>query len=653
MKLRRILIRNWGPLNLLDLKLSSGLTVIYGKNEMGKTSIMEAVLLSLAGSPKEIFPYLRKDERFTGACSIEIDLPNGRVVRREYPSKRKASDKVERIRLLFSWPGEAYQPGLAKDLVTGLLLPQEILSWNPIKGLGIDGIREGRLVGFQRGKYREYTRLKEELKAIQREEDRFYSLSLTEVLKLEDRIRDLDKRLSEVLLAKKIRARFLYQRLDEIEKALSALPEDKIQRVLAVRETVERFVALRQGLEDRLKGMISQQEFLWWKSLLSQRKTDFKVVGGILLIGIGIGLLVLSFLSGWLRWIGLLMVAGVIMFFLQWVSEKMVLRRVHRLTGKSFLSWGQLEDFIRELEKEREQAKAIEVQISELRSEEERERAKLMRWIGEGDVDVFLREYQEKRKFLERQRKELLEELSRLGVKREEAMDVLLSDDVEYSEKEEMTLRAEIERLRQELERRRAENEGFLSSLAVRFGLSGWTIKELFVALKKEKQGLEEELKNMVIEFVGAIAWTRVLDNLRVDQHKEVSRVLNEERFGDYLRLFSGGRFCPRKIEVQEEDVLFWMQDGTEYAFSLLSAGVRHQVLFAFKSALLEKIYPEGRFIILDDTFLFSDRDRLKDGLSNLRRLVEKNWQIIYLTSDDRTRDILARFGADVICLEE
>ncbi len=649
MKLRRILIRNWGPIDILDLTFPSNLGIIYGKNEKGKTSIMEAVLLSLSGSPEQVFTYLRKGEEFVGNCSLELSLSDGRIVRREYPSKRKRVNKVERVRLLFSWPGEAYQGNLAKDMLTGLILPQEILVWNPIKGLGVDDIRDGRLIGFQRGKFKEYLRLKKELDALQREEERFYALSLSDVVELEDKVNRIEKDLSVLLLAKKALARELYRELDEVENELRALPEEKVQKILAIKQAMEKLKSLRLGLEDRLKLMVSQEDLLWWQSLLEQRGRLDGWKGKIALIGAGI-LLILSVLAPWwwLRVIG--SVSVLILGFFVWriINVKKGLRIAEEQAGRKFVSWDQVEDFVSRLEKERAQAVAIETQISDLRAEEEKEKMRLVSLVGSEEADDFLQNHQIKKQRLERRRKELLERLSSLGIRREDTEDGVVGN---YDERQERMLREELESAKRELDKRRAENEGFLSSMAIRFGLTDWTVKELFVGLKREKQELENRIKELAIEFVSAVAWRRVLSELKGQQYQKVTETLNEARFKDYLSLFSGGRFVPERIKALEEDIIFRMPEGKEYRFSLLSAGARHQVLFAVKSALLERIYPETRFIILDDAFIFSDTERLNEALLALSRLSKVGWQVIYLTIDERARDILAELGAEVICL--
>ncbi len=648
MKLKRIVLRSWGPIDLLELEFPASFGVIYGRNERGKTSIMEAVLLSLANSPEEVFSYLRKHEDFVGTSSLELILPDGRVVRRSYPSKRRGTDKVDRIRLMFFWPGEAYQKGLVQDMLTGLILPQEILSWNPLKGLGVEDVREGRIAGAQRGRFREYTQLKRELERVKREEEKFYSLSLLDLLELEDRAKEITVELERLALAKRGLAGRLYQELDEVERELSSLPEEAVRSAVAIKEALDRLTALRKGLEERLKGVISQEEIAWWRSLLSQLRESEGNRYKFLLVGAGVGL-ILAFILPW--WWARLMVGALslvaLFFALRFRRDEEVLSLARERSGREFVNRTQLEEFVKELEKEVERARTIEAQISELRGEEEKEKIRLRSLIGDEGLEEFLRRYQEKKRSLEGRRRELLEALSRLGVKKEEAG----GEKGDYDEERERKLQEELERVRMELERRRVEVEGFLSSLAVRYGLSDWTVKEVFVSLKREKRELEARIKELAVEFVSAVAWNRVLSDLRRRQYEEVSEVLNQERFKEYLDIFSSGKLLPEKIKVSEEDVFFFMPTGQEYRFSMLSAGARHQVLFAFKSALLERIYPEGRFVLLDDAFLFSDDDRLKENLRALLRLTEMGWQVIYLTSDGQTRDYLKELGAEEICL--
>jgi uncharacterized protein YhaN len=66
----------------------------------------------------------------------------------------------------------------------------------------------------------------------------------------------------------------------------------------------------------------------------------------------------------------------------------------------------------------------------------------------------------------------------------------------------------------------------------------------------------------------------------------------------------------------------------------------------------LTKVYSRGAFMILDDAFIFADWQRRERLARLLKDFVEKGNQVIYLTSDDHTRDLLAGYGARVTVLK-
>jgi uncharacterized protein YhaN len=106
-----------------------------------------------------------------------------------------------------------------------------------------------------------------------------------------------------------------------------------------------------------------------------------------------------------------------------------------------------------------------------------------------------------------------------------------------------------------------------------------------------------------------------------------------------------------QKVLVENENFIVEDRSGARYALDDLSSGTKDQLLLCFRMAALRKVYPKGTFMILDDAFIFADWQRRERLARLVRDFVERGNQVLYLTSDDHTRDLFAEYGAKVVSL--
>lgn len=93
-----------------------------------------------------------------------------------------------------------------------------------------------------------------------------------------------------------------------------------------------------------------------------------------------------------------------------------------------------------------------------------------------------------------------------------------------------------------------------------------------------------------------------------------------------------------RQVKLDENlDIMVVNRDGLELAASTLSQGTYDQLYLALRLSLAEDLIgDQAGFFLLDDAYLCADSSRLERMFELLIELVEKGWQIVYFTMDDR-----------------
>lgn len=164
--------------------------------------------------------------------------------------------------------------------------------------------------------------------------------------------------------------------------------------------------------------------------------------------------------------------------------------------------------------------------------------------------------------------------------------------------------------------------------------------KEKEVALGNLMEQIEEledapgeEVLRLQIQAV-ELAESRILElskdvyqELSVKLNVEASRILEEITGGKYTRLF-----IDEKLQMW-----VWSQDR-KVDLRRLSRGTVEQIYFALRMAATDLLYEEEYPIILDDTFVYYDDDRLRN---TLKWLQNQKKQVILFTCQKREGEIL------------
>ena len=164
-----------------------------------------------------------------------------------------------------------------------------------------------------------------------------------------------------------------------------------------------------------------------------------------------------------------------------------------------------------------------------------------------------------------------------------------------------------------------------------------------------EYDRLRKQLNDYEIEKRAALTARKILKEMSSELDEYIIDIVKgNESLSEYFRIVTE-RYD--EVEVHNKTFIVRQKDGRKFKIDELSSGAQDQLLLCFRIAALRKIYPQGAFLILDDAFIFADWARRPRLVELLKKFIDDGNQVIYLTSDDHTRDLLKEFGAKITTL--
>ncbi len=207
----------------------------------------------------------------------------------------------------------------------------------------------------------------------------------------------------------------------------------------------------------------------------------------------------------------------------------------------------------------------------------------------------------------------------------------------------EKDIRIELEKNQETINDLRSEITVFRDTLKEKFDIPD--DRAAFIEVSK----LQKKLANYELERKAALIARNILKKMSSEMDEFIQDIITgDESLSEYFKLITD-RY--EEIEVKDKNFVVKQKDGRKFKIDELSSGAQDQLLLCFRIAALKKIYPEGSFLILDDAFIFADWDRRPKLVELLKKFIDDGNQVIYLTSDDHTRDLLKDSGAQVTTL--
>lgn len=211
-----------------------------------------------------------------------------------------------------------------------------------------------------------------------------------------------------------------------------------------------------------------------------------------------------------------------------------------------------------------------------------------------------------------------------------------LTEEREKLSRELEELKAKTDRKQEKLRKKREELQRLMTDLS-RIGVDPGKPAEFF----RRKLKLEKELEEFIKDRISGGVAREVLKNVGTSYLENLNRFISgdsvKRTVEDLFTEVMGGRF---EVEFDRQTKEFVIkEDGLSYPESDLSSGGRKHLFLSVRLALVNRITSEPGFLVLDDPFLFYQRDRKRKAISQLRPFIEEGWQILFFTVDNQTRD--------------
>ncbi len=683
-RITEIHVQRCGPLRQLSLNLGR-FNLIYGRNEQGKTHLVEFLIRSLFRKDRSWM--LRSSE---GKGKVRVEGLEDKPVSFSPGSGRKLEDfwdaqgdglPPDFSKLLVIKGAELdFIKGKHRDMFRRYLSGQELVE--TIRGqisstIGSVQIGDGVISGDRRNrKILEREKLESELKDI----DLLFSqidadYSGGQRSKLAQQQEDLDAALQRQRDAKRHAAWRLSEEIGRHERQRGAISRKTLEQA---RETLLRYRD-KQNEAQRRRAKLNEaasknQHHAWlsaatetYRRLLDERAAPpsrlFLILAGVSVISAGV-LTVLQ-MTPWAL-VAIVLASTLTLLYLRQARAQAVRAPVNhelkqieaefvRRFGETFTGLPQIEEQLRKMDLHAARLSDLQDEVAQIEKDVEAFGSRLRMQLKElsGDevdperAEEILAAKAETLRKLQAEIQEKERNLIRLDV---DPSDYLADKPEEsYSRQESARLQESLDMIREEL--RGAHDNLALLKIRIRDKTGDdpdvdWPV--LIEHLLEKRQETADQFRRLTAEILGKVALNSVLDDLQTQEDRKIAEGLQSNAIRDTLKQITN-RYRSLELADQQLNV---SDDFNDFPFTDLSTGAQEQVLLALRIGFARKLLQHDTlFLILDDAFQYSDWKRRVGMVEMAAELASNGWQILYLTMDDHLRELFSargdRFGED------
>lgn len=642
-EIKELKLNHYGEIGDLDLEFNSGLNSFFGRNESGKTLIVEAMTKMLLedrsvfqdlnrvdNEPNGLLKVVKNDAEldasqedldtiFEGATAE--DVRNAFIIRdvdlrlperkNDFGTDGYFSNVTDRIL------GSKTQKiqALRREISDIGFLTNDRIEKDP-------KLKNTQGTGKLRDKKRESEKLSEDIEEFRKEElkgknilDKYSRLNF-----LEDKINDLEEK---------------ERKLEEAEK------EQKYQQGLRLVEELEAAVEKSKDIKKRERKLEKLEDLN--EEIIKAKNMDEPVKGldkEITLVSLGST--VILAISSFLNPLGILGALAALIIGLYYgkqyrSTENQVQEKESNV--KQILDKLEAEGFdaetLQDAEKEIEDFKQ---DLEEARRENDKYR-------------------QDKESKLEGKFKESGEGLEDWRDIVESFSDEFEETNLEFSEEEVEGIKEEKQELEEEKQEKEEELDEYnqkINDFNSRFQgipvqkFTDYSELEIKTVddLPKARRQLEEFIECLEETVESSVEVLEILEEMESEEEDEFNSLFDGESYAvEMFREATDGNYIDINYDKSSGTLKVERSDGEILEPQKLSQGTYDLLYMSIRLSLAQEIIGDPGFLILDNAFVHSDKKRVRKELEFLKKLEDGGWQIIYFTFREDVKGLLNEIG--------
>lgn len=687
-----------GPLDEFVHKLGK-FNLIYGRNEQGKTFLVEFILKSLF---KNVKVFNLRDVTPTGSVIISGLEP--KACEFSPSSWKKIEDYWEdnlpgmptNIAQLLVVKGadlsfiEDIPSGVSKKVVKSFLSSERTLDL--IQGkiqLTVQEaeIENGEIIGANRGELGNRNKIKKELEQIENilnKVNHDYSVGkLTALLAEEDLLKE---EIANQEKAKHFQAYTLWEKIQKIEKDIRSLEESGIHNLVELNQELNRKTGeLQDKRKKQEKAKEGSKHYEWINSAVEEYEKYLKqgvesskhltlilstalFSGAALFTIIGLSLNLLDLTPiGTITFciIGILIILGMLFSFLFYrrqqkrentLVQSQELRRIakeyQKRINKPLTDVVTIKSQQQSMQKDYYESKTLDKEVNDLVSEINLLKSRIINMFeklgircgDESEWNKLIDQQEETLAKYKNQIQEIQITLSNLDV---DSSEYLMSDPEINYDKSEMTIALnELQDIQNQNKKEEQKIELLKTEIHTAISDQSTTSWErLLEQLSHYRNQLLTTYENTTFRILAGIIVTQVIHEARQQEDEKLKIMLNspivKKPLYEITKKYKEVRIDGEKLRVSDKFEEFDIAD--------LSTATKEQVLLALRLGFASKVMgQETAFLVLDDAFQHSDWRRREFLLDTIIALAKSGWQIVYFSMDDHIRDLFNELGKKI-----